>query len=266
MIADRALGHQARCAWHNGFLPAYRRFSPSALAVVSAPEIGDLQSADALRAWLGRLCRDCELVDARYVHLGHQIHLRGQTERPPLRFLSSRGEESDPWRAGDPVVPHIADTFEPFPWSAADDSDLPDYRRAWLGVERLRGIAAGIAIPIQDYGAGPAYISLYSRTAEEAAALLREEAGTLFVRAVGFHCRAKAIVPKASGPAGPLTDRELGCLRHAAAGANVPQTASSLGIAPRTVELHFARATRKLGATNKLHAVAIALSAGLIRI
>ncbi|MGI9375264.1 MAG: response regulator transcription factor, partial [Tsuneonella suprasediminis] len=61
-----------------------------------------------------------------------------------------------------------------------------------------------------------------------------------------------------------LSDREISCLRHAATGATLVEGASSLGISKRTIELHLARVTQKLGAANRINAVAIAIGAGLI--
>ncbi|WP_330896480.1 helix-turn-helix transcriptional regulator [Sphingobium sp.] len=240
--------------------------APSAPAAAGAHDLGDCHSSEAMCVWLERFSRDHGFAGCRYAHLGHRVQLPGQAERPPLRFLSSQGEAVDPWRAGDPAVPEISTSFDPFAWSTRDNIELPDRQRAWLSVERLRGVKGGIAIPVQDYMAGPAYLSLFGRREDEIALLLKVAAHGLIASGIAFHRRAKEVLPTSNSRASPLTDRELNCLRHAASGATISQTASSLGIATRTVELHFARATRKLGAFNKLHAVALALSSGLIQI
>lgn len=266
MFAGGALQHQVSHELRVGSLSAWVGGIPSVAAMVATDGPGDCHSADSLHEWLERFARQVGFSAGRYVHLGHQIQLRGVAERPPLRFLSTLGEANDPWRAGDPAAPKITVSFIPFDWSTRDDLDLPDRQRAWLSVERLRGVEAGIAIPVQDYLSGPAYLSLLGGSQATAASVVRLEAHQLIYLAVEFHCRAKAILPAGNGDTIPLTDREISCLRHAASGASVPQTASSLGIATRTVELYFARAARKLGASNKIQAVALALTAGLIQI
>ena len=266
MFAGGALQHQVSHAVHTGSMAPWGGDIVPVAAMVAAAELEACQSPEALNNWLDRFARSFGFSAGRYAHLGHRIQLNGLAERPPLRFLSTLGVSTDPWRAGDPAAPKIFVSFHPFEWSTRDNIELPDRQRAWLNVERARGIEAGIAIPVQDYLSGSAYLTLLGAREVNAAAIARAEAHLLVYLGIGFHCRAKALLPAENGAAHPLTDREISCLRHAASGASVPQTAFSLGIATRTVELYFARAVRKLGATNRIHAVALALGAGLIQI
>ncbi|MBV2150052.1 LuxR family transcriptional regulator [Sphingobium sp. AS12] len=228
--------------------------------------IADCASADDLGAWLERFAREMGFDGGRYVHIGHRVQGAAAAERPPLRFLSTLDDGGEPWRAGDPALPEVVHAFKPFLWSTQDDLSRPDRQRGWLSVERLRGVEAGVAIPIQDYLSGPAYISLFSQTESQVAAMLEARALAMIGLAIDFHCKAKELLSSRPASSGVLTDREVSCLRHAAAGATLVETGANLGIAPRTVELYFARATRKLGATNRINAVAIALGSGLIRI
>ncbi len=266
MFAYGAIEHQARRAWHTGIIPGWMDAIPPALGMTDPHDLDHANEPSELRTWLRGFAGDFGFTGGRYTHLGHRMQLRAQSERPPLRFVSSLGEDVDPWRAGDPSAPRAFSSLMPFAWTTKDSLDLPDHQRGWLSVERLRGVAAGIAIPVQDYLAGPAYVCLLGRTAAEIATLLQIEAQTLIYLAITFHNRAKDVLPPNRDQAVPLTDRELSCLRHAASGANITQTASLLGIATRTVELYFSNAVRKLGASNRIHAVAIALSSGLIQI
>lgn len=68
--------------------------------------------------------------------------------------------------------------------------------------------------------------------------------------------------PRSETPA--LTAREIQCIRLAAQGLTISETASRIQVAERTVEFHLGNATRKLGAANKLRAVVIALQLKLI--
>lgn len=266
MFPGGAIEHQVRRAWHTGIIPGWMGAIPPALGMADAHDLDGASTPSDLRTWLRGFARDFGFTGGRYIHFGHRLQQRGQSERPPLRFLSSLGEEIDPWRAADPSAPRAVRSLLPFAWSTKDSLELPDHHRAWMSIERLRGVAAGIAIPIQDYLAGPAYVSLFGRTVGEIAPLLQIEGQSLLFLAVSFHSHAKDLLPINADQAVPLTDRELSCLRHAASGANIPQTAAFLGIANRTVELYFSKAVRKLGASNRIHAVAIALSSGLIEI
>ncbi len=63
-----------------------------------------------------------------------------------------------------------------------------------------------------------------------------------------------------------LTDREQDILSWAARGKTNSETAEILTIAEQTVEFHLRNASRKLDAINKTHAVALALTLGLINI
>lgn len=264
MFVGGALERQIGCALPTGATGAWRDVFPSLAAMVAASELDASRSPDDLDRWLDHLAQSFGYSSARYVHLGHRIQLREPMARLPLRFLTTLGIPNDPWRPGDPAEPRIFAAFEPFEWCTRDDLDLPDLQREWLGVERLRGVAGGVAIPVQDYMSGPAYLSLLGGLGADA------DGGPVFRHlvplAIGFHCRAKLLLPPSGEGGGALTDREISCLRHAASGIGLSQTAASLGIATRTVELYFARAVRKLRASNRIHAVAIALSAGLIQI
>ncbi|WP_170150916.1 helix-turn-helix transcriptional regulator [Hephaestia caeni] len=236
------------------------------MSVMAIGPIEDCASAENLGDWLARFASEMGFDGGRYVHIGHRVQGTAKAEAQPLRFLSTLGSGLDAWRAGDPALPKIVHAFTPFLWSAEDDLSRPDRQRGWLSVERLRGVKAGVAIPIHDYLSGPAYISFFGAIENQLAVMLGSRSHQMIALAIDFHCKAKELLPLRPGYSGLLTDREISCLRHAAAGATLVETAASLGIAARTVELYFARATRKLGATNRINAVAIAVGSGLIRL
>jgi len=62
----------------------------------------------------------------------------------------------------------------------------------------------------------------------------------------------------------PLTDREIQVLRGAANGLSNAQIGVLLFLAENTVKSHMQRASRKLGATGRAHAVALALQQGVL--
>lgn len=257
--------HQIDEGWPIGAMPM-RTGVPSPLSF--SVGAGDGDTPARLRIWLEQFSRDRGFQGARYVHLGHRQPGFDRGEPAPVRFLSTLGENEDPWRAGDPAAPHIAPSFLPFVWSTRDDLELSDLQRSWLSFERLRGFQIGVAIPVQDYLAGPAYLSLFGSNKVAAMAITGAGRDPLIGAAIDIHRRALATLPPGGVPSEtmPLSERELSCLRQAAMGATIAETAMSLGIARRTVELYVGRATSKLGALNKMHAVAVAISSKLIQI
>lgn len=62
-----------------------------------------------------------------------------------------------------------------------------------------------------------------------------------------------------------LTDREANCLALRGAGLTNEQIAQRLGVGEESVKTYVKRASRRLKAHNTTHAVALALSLGLIR-
>jgi DNA-binding CsgD family transcriptional regulator len=65
-------------------------------------------------------------------------------------------------------------------------------------------------------------------------------------------------------PASALTRREIEVLALSARGNNAAQAAKELGITKRTVDEHRQSIFRKLGTSNITHAVAVALTFGII--
>jgi PAS domain S-box-containing protein len=61
-----------------------------------------------------------------------------------------------------------------------------------------------------------------------------------------------------------LTDKERECLKWVSAGKTAGETAAIIGRSARTVEFHLRNATRKLNATNKVHAATIAIRLNLL--
>lgn len=71
---------------------------------------------------------------------------------------------------------------------------------------------------------------------------------------------------ESSGLAPHITPRELEILGHLSRGLTVRQVASRLGLSIRTVETHVAKLYRKLGASNRVQAIAKATDLRLIEL
>jgi LuxR family transcriptional activator of conjugal transfer of Ti plasmids len=230
--------------------------------------------ADQLQEALRDLALRFGLKGAHYVHLGHAVRAIG-AEGParPVRFLTTSVSDrrlylEEGGLTWDPPLPQIAQACRPFAWTTAAIEQAGEDGR-WLA-SRLkgRGVHGGVAAPVQDYAAGPAYLSFYSAFSGEAEALLAAHGPELAWAAAGFHEEAKRrLAPIVDGTARlALTTREIDCLRLAALGQTVQETAEALQVTPRTVEFHLKNAADKFGASNKLRAVALAISRGLISV
>jgi len=87
----------------------------------------------------------------------------------------------------------------------------------------------------------------------------------LIVLAHAFNAKALDFEAGDDGLAAPsLSPRELGAIRCLARGLNRAQAAQELGISEHTLRVYIESARHKLGALNTTHAVARALSTGLI--
>lgn len=90
-----------------------------------------------------------------------------------------------------------------------------------------------------------------------------ETAGLYFAAVQLFECLEPTFAP---GPVSreTLSSREIECLRWAAAGKSSDEIAIILGISAYTVSSYFKTATKKLGAVNRMQAIASAMRLKLI--
>lgn len=232
--------------------------------------------ADSLQETLRDLALRFGLKGGHYVHLGHAVRAIGAAAEAavrPVRFLTTSVSDrrlylEEGGLCWDPPMQQIAGAHRPFAWTAAAIEQAGEDGR-WLA-SRLkgRGVHGGVAAPVQDYAAGPAYVSFYSAFTGEVEALLEARGPELAWAAAGFHEEAKRrLAPIAEGTGRlALTTREIDCLRLAALGQTVQETAEALQVTPRTVEFHLKNAADKFGAPNKTRAVALAIGRGLIAV
>lgn len=222
-----------------------------------------------LRSWLFSAARALGFAGAHYIHLGHSL---ADPEDPgagqPARFLSTRegeGGSASNWPGQQGIARRARNGFGALVWSVEQEA-VSGAEAAWLTAERALGIAGGVAVPVQDYSAGPAFVNFFGSDLAWIAGLAKTRPAELAFLCVQFHAQAKRVL--ALSDRGhvqtALTSREIDCLRLAAMGRTVAETGKTLGITGRTVEFHLKNAAEKLGATSKVRAVALAVSRGLI--
>jgi DNA-binding CsgD family transcriptional regulator len=97
-------------------------------------------------------------------------------------------------------------------------------------------------------------------------ALPASRVGLLQVAAAEFAAAEwrRSTAQEAGGSA--ISSREADCLQWAAAGKTSQECAVILGLSPHTVNQHLASAAEKLGAVNRVQAIAKAVRAGLVNL
>lgn len=161
------------------------------------------------------------------------------------------------------VVPHVWDQATYRGRSAAVDD--------FLDVLQAYGIASGIACPVRDMHGRTAILSLSSGITandEIRKKMITQAIGDIMLFGLYFHELFVRGVINEFVPAhlqgGKLSPRERQCLVMAAHGLAGEDIAFKLAISPRTVQHHFDSIRSKLGAANRLEAVVIGLSSGII--
>ncbi|MEJ2459388.1 MAG: LuxR C-terminal-related transcriptional regulator [Novosphingobium sp.] len=224
------------------------------------------KSAANLCDWLLNYARQLGFYGARYIHVGScWCDQSDAVSCQPLRFVTTSPRDivdAEDWLARDPCAAHARTAFAPFAYSTRVPPRIDPLQRFWLENERMRGVAAGVVLPVQDSAHGPAYISLFGTDEPGSRALVERCAAELAFSAAHFHAKAKQLVPVADWVP-RLSNRELQCLRLAAQGHTTTQSGEALGISERTVEYHLRNASDKLGAPTKLRAVVLAFAQGL---
>ena len=130
---------------------------------------------------------------------------------------------------------------------------------------RLRALH-GIAVPIHLPQGGLALIGMQSDTSmEEFQSAVAIHQNVVMLLAYHFHDHVESLLrgDTRQHDDEKLSERELQCLEWVANGKSTRETADILGLAEITVRFHIGNASRKLGAVNRIHAVAKAISAGL---
>lgn len=163
----------------------------------------------------------------------------------------------------DPIVEALGRRKTPFTWS-----DLrADRTISALGTQALREIAAhgwteGLAVPIPRSKDRVGLVSLAgSRGPFES-----DEIRFLSTLSIIFHERVRSLAPEGgvAVPPSGLTSREVEALHCVADGDDDARIAARLGVGRTTAHEFVEKAKRKLKATNRSQAVALAVSLGLI--
>jgi DNA-binding CsgD family transcriptional regulator len=168
----------------------------------------------------------------------------------------------------DPVVNHLNSRVEPIFWSKKN------YDQAGLSsfYERFheQGLGSGIALAVR--GLRGEMLSVGFSNAEQVeieGSAPVVQMGALYLSATAMYNRVAADDEKrrqATMTETPrLTPREIECLQWARSGKTSWEIAKILGISQATAIFHMKNAIAKLDASNKTHAVIVAIERGIIQ-
>lgn len=223
-----------------------------------------ISTVDDVQAALRRLLSEYDLKSAAY--FGINIPKIGQNE--PYLAVTYSTEwvshyKTENYVQIDPVLQQGFSSNLPVDWRQFDIRS--NRLRKFFGEAKEFGLGHnGLTIPIRGRMGEQALFTITSDTP------VQEWAGTLraFMRdfqVLGFHAH-QMILRSESVVEDPvkLSPREVECLKWAAAGKTVAETAIILSLADKTVRFYLDLARVKLNATNITHAVAKALRLNLI--
>ena len=165
----------------------------------------------------------------------------------------------------DPVVSGCFQRFNPVDWKRLNWSSRA--ARAFLKDALEHGLGnQGYSIPIRGPAGQFALFTVNHNCGDDAWAEFTERHGRdLILMAHYFHGKAMEIRPgRSSAPPQPLSPREVDAMTLLALGYSRAQVAQTLSISEHTLRVYIESARFKLGALNTTHAIARALTKGLI--
>ncbi|MEJ2623609.1 MAG: LuxR family transcriptional regulator [Pseudolabrys sp.] len=169
------------------------------------------------------------------------------------------------WDKIDPVLKHVEVARKPFRWfDVIARRELTRRQHQFLNECKELGVHSGVTFPLHGPGSRVDLISLSlrneSKVSPERLPYLHSMAVQVWIRhheMTGGRSAAKSELVH-------LTNQELACLNWCKAGMTNWEIGERLNVSEKTIEWHFGNIMRKLGASNRMTAVVIALQKGLI--
>jgi LuxR family quorum sensing-dependent transcriptional regulator len=166
----------------------------------------------------------------------------------------------------DPVVTELRNTLNPYTWGdVRARRDLSKDEKAIIDEAREFDARDGFVIPI---ATSPGLVSLFSACGREPNLGERARAALEIIGIYSQHALKRAVIhaQREEASHNPLTPRELEILKRCKDGKTRPEIGEILSISPKTVEFHLRGIMDKLGASNQISAVVIALQRGLLEL
>lgn len=232
-----------------------REFETACEIVQAADDVGGLQRAtESLRDGLGISHVVYHWVNSRGERFGagtySQAWVDHYLERDYLRM--------------DPVIIGCLQRFDPVDWKELDWSSRAARTMMQEAVDFGVG-PQGYSIPLRGPSGQFALFTTADRCDDVAwSRFIRENQRDLILTAHEFNRKALEFERDFDMPTPTLSPRELAAMTHIAKGLNRAQAAAEMDISEHTLRVYIEAARHKLGALNTTHAVARALSRGLI--
>ena len=213
------------------------------------PQHDPQQTLDHIRQKMESLAGDFaegkinkDQFNAVYHHYAQQMEV--------VQKLIEKNPDSDAWK----------DT----PLSGEQRRILKSYK------DSVQGDGA-VTVPVHRPGGKTGYVSWFSRDPGSLLRRYRDTWRDTYLISHAFITRVDALEGaarrrEATAAADTLSLREIECLGWAARGKTEEDIGTILGRSRETVHFHLGNASRKLGASNRTHAVAIACALGLIHL
>lgn len=163
----------------------------------------------------------------------------------------------------DPIAQHLRSASEPFVWSEAiaEMTKIRPIERRVMNEATEIGMLDGLCVPVYDLDGRQSVLSMAGQKVD----LGPEDRGLLHLCGIYAQNRVRELIGQDRLDEMPrLAPRERECLQWIAEGKTTWEISSILSISESTADWYITCASRKLGATNRAQAVALAMRWGLI--
>ncbi len=175
----------------------------------------------------------------------------------PQEWVQHYGEKE--YISVDPVVRELFVNYHPFLWSeVAERRDMGVLERQIMAECAEMGMRQGFTVPIYQAGGYTGLVSLAGREP-----MINEESrGAVTLASIYLHNKLTTLRRAEAQSQYDLTEREMECLRWAAAGKSDWEIGAILLISSKTVNYHIENAKRKFGVATRVQAIVAALRLG----
>lgn len=242
-------------------------------------QLAPLSSLDACLAHVLRVINPLGFKTLIYDYAPVPVSHEGALITPSVfKALNAPGDMHAQWcERGyyqiDPVQQCAARRTTPFAWSFSTDTHwngaLTEAHRPVAHYICDYGLSTGLTVPLHLPDGGFATLTAFVDGAPaEAEQHAQRNLGEMLVLAHTFQARASELLAPAERCCTHihLTRRERECLQHSAKGLSAKGIAATLHRSEATVNLHLVAAARKLGARNRVEAVARGLHYRLVEV
>lgn len=175
----------------------------------------------------------------------------------PQEWVRHYGESG--YITSDPVVRELFLSYQPFTWSEVlQRRQIGPLERRIMGECAEVGMQEGFVVPIYQGGGYTGLVSLAGRQPM----ITEETRGAVTLASIYLHNKLTTLRRREAHNTYDLTERELECLRWAAAGKSDWEIGQILLISAKTVNYHIENAKRKFGVATRVQAIVAALRLG----